>query len=151
MSEINPIRLFVSHLYANDEAYSRVFEYLESAINFFYKNYATPDKPPRSKEREALKEDLRRQINEAEIVILLSALHERDPIMIEFQALYAKSCDKPVIVMEPFGTGKPVAKELLGLADAVLAWNGREMADKIRQHARHEDTTRWDVIEFKLD
>ena len=151
MSEINPIRLFVSHLYANDEAYSRVFEYLESAINFFYKNYATPDKPPHSKEREALKEDLRRQINEAEIVILLSALHERDPIMIEFQALYAKSCDKPVIVMEPFGTGKPVAKELLELADAVLAWNGREMADKIRQHARHEDTTRWDVIEFKLD
>jgi hypothetical protein len=151
VSEINPIRLFVSHLYANDEAYSRVFEYLESAINFFYKNYATPDKPPRSKEREALKEDLRRQINEAEIVILVSALHERDPIMIEFQALYAKSCDKPVIVMEPFGTGKPVAKELLELADAVLAWNGREMADKIRQHARHEDTTRWDVIEFKLD
>ena len=151
MSEINPIRLFVSHLYANDEAYSRVFEYLESAINFFYKNYATPDKPPRSKEREALKEDLRRQINEAEVVILLSTLHERDPVMIEFQGLYAKSCDKPVIVMEPFGTGKPVAKELLGLADAVLAWNGREMADKIRQHARHEDTTRWDVIEFKLD
>ncbi len=151
MSEINPIRLFVSHLYANDEAYSRVFEYLESAINFFYKNYATPDKPPRSKEREALKEDLRRQINEAEVVIILSALHARDPIMIEFQALYSKANDKPLIVMESFGTGKPVAKELLGLADAVLAWNGREMADKIRQHARHEDTTRWDVIEFKLD
>ncbi len=151
MSELNPIRLFVSHLYAPDEAYSRVFEYLESAINFFYKNYATPDKPPRSKEREALKEDLRRQINEAEVVILLSTLHERDPVLIEFQALYAKASDKPVIVMEPFGTGKPVAKELLELADVVIGWNGREMADKIRQQARHEDTTRWDVIEFKLD
>ena len=55
MSESNPIRLFVSHLYAPDEAYFRMFEYLESAINFFYKNCATPDKPPRSKEREALK------------------------------------------------------------------------------------------------
>ena len=151
MSELNPIRLFVSHLYAPDEAYSRVFEYLESAINFFYKNYATPDKPPRSKEREALKEDLRRQISEAEVVILLSTLHERDPVLIEFQALYAKASDKPVIVMEPFGTGKPVAKELLELADVVIGWNGREMADKIRQQARHEDTTRWDVIEFKLD
>jgi len=151
VSELNPIRLFVSHLYAPDEAYSRVFEYLESAINFFYKNYATPDKPPRSKEREALKEDLRRQINEAEVVILLSTLHERDPVLIEFQALYAKASDKPVIVMEPFGTGKPVAKELLELADVVIGWNGREMADKIRQQARHEDTTRWDVIEFKLD
>jgi hypothetical protein len=151
MSESNPIRIFVSHLYAPDEAYFRVFEYLESAINFFYKNCATPDKPPRSKERESLKEDLRQQMKDAEIVLVLSTLHERDPVLIEFQALYAKSCDKPVIVMEPFGTGKPVAKELLELADEVVGWNGREMADKIRQNARHEDTTRWDVIEFKLD
>ncbi len=151
MSESNPIRLFVSHLYAPDEAYFRVFEYLESAINFFYKNYATPDQPPHSKEREALKEDLRKQINEAEVVIILSALHARDPILIEFQALYSKASDKPVIVMEAFGTGKPVPKELRELADQVVAWNGREMADAIRQQARHEDTTRWDVIEFKPD
>ncbi len=37
------------------------------------------------------------------------------------------------------------------LADEVVGWNGRDMADNIRQQARHEDTTRWDVIEFKLD
>ena len=151
MSESNPIRLFVSHLYAPDEAYFRVFEYLESAINFFYKNCATPDQPPRSKGREALKEDLRRQMKDAEVILVLCALHERDAVLIEFQALYAKSCDKPVIVMEAFGTGKPVPKELRELADQVVAWNGREMADAIRQQARHEDTTRWDVIEFKLD
>jgi len=151
VSESNPIRLFVSHLYAPDEAYYRVFEYLESAINFFYRNCSTPDKPPRSKERESLKEDLRHQMKDAEIIVVLSALHERDPVLIEFQALYAKSCDKPLIVMEAFGTGKPVPKELRELADAVVPWNGREMADQIRQQARHEDTTRWDVIEFKPD
>ncbi len=84
-------------------------------------------------------------------MIILSDLHARDPTLIEFQALYSKANDKPVIVMEPFGTGAPVAKELRELADEVIGWNGREMADKIRQQARHEDTTRWDVIEFKLD
>jgi len=141
----------VSHLYAPDEAYFRVFEYLESAINFFYKNCSTPDAPPRSMERETLKEDLRRQISESEIVIILSDLFGRDPILIEFQALYAKSSEKPVLVMEPFGTGKPVPKELSELADDVVGWNTRDVSDKIRQQARHEDTTRWDVIEFKLD
>ena len=151
MSEANPIRLFVSHLYAPDEAYFRVFEYLESAINFFYKNCSTPDKPPRSMERESLKEDLRKQINEAEIVLILADLHARDPILIEFQALYTKANEKPVLIMEPFGTGKPVPKELRELADEVIGWNTRDMSDKIRQQARHEDTTRWDVIEFKLD
>jgi hypothetical protein len=25
------------------------------------------------------------------------------------------------------------------------------LVDAVRKHARHEDTTRWDTIEFKLD
>lgn len=151
MSESNPIRLYVSHLYAPDEAYFRVFEYLESSPNFFYVNLATPDRPPRSKERESLKEDLRRQINESEVVVLLSSMYANDAALIEFQALYAKASDKPLIVMEAFGTGQPVPAKLRELADAVVPWNGREMADAIRRQARHEDTTRWDTIEFKLD
>ena len=151
MSESNPIRLYVGHLYAPDEAYFRVFEYLESSPNFFYVNFATPDRPPRSKEKESLKEDLRRQINESEVVVLLSSMYASDAALIEFQALYAKACDKPLIVMEPFGTGQPVPTKLRELADSVLPWNGREMADAIRRQARHEDTTRWDTIEFKLD
>lgn len=151
MSESNPYRIFVSHLYAVDEVYVRVFEYLESVPNFYYKNCSTPDKPPRSKEREAIREDLRRQILEAEVVIVLSSMIDRDAVLIEFQALCAKSLEKPLIVMEPFGAGKPVAKELRELADEVVAWSGREISDAIRRQGRHEDTTRWDVIEFKLD
>ncbi len=38
MSQQNPIRLFVSHSFKPDDDYLRVFEYLESAVNFFYKN-----------------------------------------------------------------------------------------------------------------
>ncbi len=151
VSEENPVRLFVSHLYAPDEAYFRTFEFLESTPNFFYRNVAEPENLPRSKEKEALKEDLRRQIDQAELVLVLSALHARDAALIEFQALYAKANDKPVVVMEPFGTGEPVPAKLRELADEVVAWNGREMTDAIRRQARHEDTTRWDTIEFKLD
>ena len=83
--------------------------------------------------------------------MLLSSLYERDAVLIEFQALYAKSCDKPLVVMEPFGMETPMPAKLREMADEVVAWNGRDMADAIRRQARHEDTTRWDVIEFKLD
>ena len=151
MTENDPIRLYVTHLYAPDEAYFRVFEYLESQPNFYYKNLATPDRPPRAKEKEAIREDLRRQMTDAEAVVLLSSLYERDPGLIEFQALYAQSCEKPLIVMEPFGTDAKVPDNLREMADEVVGWNGRDMADAIRRQARHEDTTRWDVIEFKLD
>ena len=151
MSENNPIRLFVGHLYAPDEAYFRVFEYLESAPNFFYVNLATPDRPPRGRDREVLKEDLRRQMSDAEAVVLPASLYAQDPVLIEFQALYAKTCDRPLIVLESFGTGAPVPARLRELADEVVPWNSRDLADAIRRHARHQDTTRWDTIEFKPD
>ncbi len=149
--EGNPIRLFVTHLYAPDESYFRVFEYLESQPNFYYTNLSTPDKPPRSKEKEAIREDLRRQMTDAEVVIVLSTLYLRDLTAIEYQCLYAQSCDKPMVVLEPFGTTEAVPEKLRELAAEVVPWNGREMGDAIRRQARHEDTTRWDVIEFKLD
>ena len=149
--EGNPIRLFVTHLYAPDETYFRVFEYLESQPNFYYSNLSTPDKPPRSKEKEAIREDLRRQMADSEVVVALSTLYLRDPTGIEYQCLFAQSCDKPMVVMEPFGTTEPVPDKLREFAEEVVPWNGREMGDAIRRQARHEDTTRWDVIEFKLD
>jgi hypothetical protein len=151
VTEDDPIRLFVTHLFEPDESYFRVFEYLESQPNFFYANLATPDRPPRSREKEAIREDIRRQMTDAEVVVALSTLHQRDPAAIEWQCLYAQSCDKPLVVMEPFGATEPVPAKLRELADEVVPWNGREMCDAIRRQARHEDTKRWDVIEFKLD
>lgn len=151
MSQENPIRLFVSHLYAPDDEYFRVFEYLESAVNFFYRNLSAPDKPPRRFDKESIKEGLRTQMADAEVILILTTLHARDPALIEFQALYAQACEKPIIVMEPFGTGETVPAKLRDVADEVVSWNTREMADAIRRQARHEETTRWDTIEFKLD
>jgi hypothetical protein len=151
VSQENPIRVFVSHLFQPDDDYQRLFEYLESARNFFYRNLSAPENLPRSAEKEAVKEELRRQMTDAEIVVVLSSLFARDQVLTEFQALYAKACDKPVVVVEPFGSTQPIAKRLLDLADEVVPWNERGLADAIRRQARHEETTRWDVVEFKLD
>lgn len=151
MSEDNPIRLFVSHLFAPDEEYFRVFEYLESAPNFYYSNVSAPEKPPRARDPISLQEALRLQIDGAEAVLVLAKLFERSPALIEFQAVYAKSQDKAVIVVEPFGAGASIPARLKELADSVVGWNERDMTDVIRLQARHEDTTRFDVIDFKMD
>ena len=37
------------------------------------------------------------------------------------------------------------------LADEVVDWDERALVDAIKRQARHEDTTRWDTIEFKMD
>ena len=54
VTQRNPIRLFVSHVWHPDDDYHRVFEYLESASNFFYRNTSTPENRPKG-EREALR------------------------------------------------------------------------------------------------
>jgi Na+-transporting NADH:ubiquinone oxidoreductase subunit NqrB len=150
MSQANPIRLFVTHAWQASDDYLRVFEYLESARNFFYRNYSTPDKPPAA-EREAQREDLRRQIAPVEAVIALPSLYDTHKDLLTFQMLYAQASNKAVVLMKPFGAHLELPKAITDLASETVEWDERALVDAIRREARHEETTRWDTIEFKLD
>jgi hypothetical protein len=149
VSQQNPVRLFVSHVFEPSDDYHRVFEYLESSHNFYYRNCSDPEHKPES--REAMKEELRRQIALAEVVIVPSSLYKKSYDWIDFQLNCAKGLDKPVIVLEAFGLKEKVPVQLEALGDEIIEWNERSIADAIRRQARHEDTARWDVIDFKPD
>jgi len=151
MSQRDPIRVYVTHLWEESDDYLRVFEYLESARNFFYLNLSTPDARPAG-DKEHQKESFRRQIDRAEVVLALASLHRIDREMLTFQLLYAQACRKPVVLTKRFG-GKdtPLPAEISDLANLVVDWDERALVDAIRAEARHENTNRWDVIEFKLD
>jgi hypothetical protein len=151
VSQANPFRLYITHAWEMSDDYLRVFEYLESARNFFYRNYATPDKPVAG-DKEALREDLRRQIAPVECAIALSSLFDAHQDLLMFQLLFAQASKKPVLLMRPFGGGgKEPSKAVLDLANETVPWDERALVDAIRTHARHEKTGRWDTIEFKLD
>jgi hypothetical protein len=64
---------------------------------------------------------------------------------------FAKAADRPVVAMENFGSTEPLAKAIKDLADEVSAWNERSLIDALKRQARHQESTRWDTIEFKLD
>ena len=150
ITQQNPIRLFVCHVWVEDDDYHRIFEYVESSPNFFYRNTSTPDARP-SGDKEALRESLRKQIAEAEVMIVPAALYRRNVDWVEFQMHCAKAYDKPIIVLEPFGSTDTIAPAVQELADDVVPWDQRQLVDAIKREARHEETTRFDVIEFKLD
>ena len=150
ISQQNPVKLFVSHVFEPADDYDRVFEYLESSHNFYYRNCSDPERRG-SGERESLKEELRRQINQAEVVIIVSGLYKQHQELIDFQLNCAKGLNKRVVVVEFFGVKQKLPVQLEALADEVVEWNEREIADAIRRQARHEDTARWDVIDFKMD
>jgi hypothetical protein len=150
MSQANPLRLFVTHAWEASDEYLRVFEYLESANNFFYRNYSTPDRSP-SGDMEARREDLRRQIAPAEVIIALSSLLDTNESLLMFQLLFAQASNKPIVLMKPFGTQRDLPKALLQAANEIVDWDERALVDALRRQARHEDTTRFDTIEFKLE
>jgi hypothetical protein len=125
VTQKNPIRLFVCHVWADNDDYLRIFEYLESTANFFYRNTSTPDKKPAG-DREALRDDLRKQIGEAEVVLLPATLYRQNIDWIEFQLHCAKAYDKPVLVLEPFGGKETLAPAVQELADDIIPLDQRQ-------------------------
>ena len=150
VSQANPVRIFITHAWENSDDYLRVFEYLESSRTFFYRNYSTPEVRPQG-DKEALRDNLRKQIAPAEAVIALASLGDTQKDLLVFQLLYAGASHKPVVLMKPFGVRAEPPKEIVELATEVVEWDERALVDAIRRQARHEDTTRWDTIEFKLE
>ena len=149
ISQQNPVKIFVAHGFEQSEDYLRVFEYLESSRNFFYLNCSLPDY--RAVNPEQLKTELRRQINAAEVVVVPSTLFHTHRELIDFQVNCAKGMEKPVIVLEAFGVKEKMPVQLEALADEIVGWDDRSLVDAIRRQARHEETTRWETVEFKLD
>jgi hypothetical protein len=150
MSEANPIRVFVTHTFAETPDYHRVFEYMESTPNFFYRNCSAPDKAPTAGGKEALKEELRNQIKAAEVVVVLSALYADNEYWVTYQMDAAQALDRPLIALPVFGRAVKLPDDIVARAAAVVEWNSRQIVDAVRLQARHENTARWDVIEFKL-
>lgn len=150
ISQQNPVRIFVAHPFEEAEDYLRVFEYLESSHNFYYRNVSVPDQKYLANLEDA-RTELRRQIGLSEVVIIPAGLYKHHRDWIEFELNCAKGFDKPVVVLEFFGVKDKLPVQLEVLSDERVEWNERSIADAIRRQARHEDTARWDVIDFKLD
>ncbi len=149
ISQQSPARVFVAHNFEHSDDYVRVFEYLESLHNFYYRNCSDPDRP--LAEPDKMKEELRKQIALAEVTIIPAALYRTQRETVDFILNCAKGLDKPVIVLETFGIKEKIPVQLEALGDEIIEWDARTLADAIRRQARHEDTARWDVVEFKLD
>ena len=85
------------------------------------------------------------------MVIVVPAAYRREPELVLFQLNFAKAADRPIVALENFGSTEDLPKAIKDLADEVSAWNERNLIDALKRQARHEDTNRWETIEFKMD
>ncbi len=150
MSEDNPIRIFVTHTFSDHPDYSRVFEYLESATNFFYKNCSDPSELPAPGGKEAERNALSAQIKAAEIVLFPAGMYSADQDSLSYQMGVAKASGIPIVALEPFGGVEEIHADIATQVQGTVEWNDRLIVDMVRHHARGEETTRFETIEFEM-
>ncbi len=148
MTEDNPIRMFVTHNFVEDDDYMRVFEFLEGVDRFFYMNCSKPENVPGSGGLEAIKDELISQIKTCEAVVVLATHYIENAELVSFQMDVAAANEKPMIAIRPFGGMVETPEALVERVKEHIDWNNREIADALRRQARLEDTARWDVVDF---
>lgn len=148
MSEQNPIRVFVTHAFDESDDYLRIFEFLECVDRFYYLNVSRPEERPASGGMNEIKDVLIRQIKASEAVIVVPSAYARQPDLVNFMMDAADANGRPMIVIRPFGHVDPTPQALIDRAKEHIEWNAREMVDALKRQARHEDTARWEVVDF---
>lgn len=148
MSESNPIRVFATHSFEDDDDYLRVFEFLESVDRFYYLNVSKPENIPASGGAQAIRDELIEQIKQSEVVLLLPSVYAQSPDLVRIMMDIAKAHKIKMIGIRPYGGVIDTPPEIVDRAVEIIEWNDREMVDAIKRVARGEDTSRWEVIDF---
>ena len=149
MSEQDPIRVFATHCFEENDDYLRVFEFLESVDRFYYLNVSKPENVPMTGGDQAFRDELIAQIKQSETVLLLSSVYEQRPDLLHFMMDAAKANDIKMIGVRPYaGSIQDTPEEIVERAEEIIEWNERAMVDAIKRHARGENSARWEVLDF---
>jgi hypothetical protein len=148
VSEKNPIRVFVTHLFHEGDDYLRVFEFLESDDRFYYLNVSKPENIPAEGGMESIKDEFIGQIKGSEVVVILPAVYEQKPDLVNYMMDVAEANGIGMIAIRPFGGVAETSPKIVARVAEHIDWNAREMVDAIKRVARGEDTARWEVIDF---
>lgn len=125
--------LFISHSWAYSNAYDKLVILLNKKPGFGYRNYSVPKDDPihNAKYDYQLKEAIRRQIQPASCVIILAGVYSTYSKWINIEIELAKSMNKRIIAIEPWGAEKTSAIVKFS-ADVIVKWNTDSIISAIR-------------------
>lgn len=148
MSEKNPIRVFVTHVFEEGDDYLRIFEFLESDDRFYYLNVSKPEQAPSDGKIESIKDELISQIKASEAMIVLPEAYDKNADLVSYMMDVAEANSIGMLGVRPFGGMSETPKEIVERAGDPIDWNARQLIDGLKLTARGEDTQRWEVIDF---
>lgn len=122
--DLKVYHLFISHNGEGDEEYLTFIQRLIEAPDFEWEDHGAPGKNS--------PQELRDQIEPAEIVVILTGLYSRHHDLIQTQVKIAQELEKPIILIRPYGM-EEVPGNLEEIADGVVGWNRVCIVERIQE------------------
>ena len=131
--------LFISHSWADDDAYQKLIHLLNSETDFSYRDYSVPKDDPLDSDGtdENLYNAIKTQIARSSVVLILMGVEATGSKWISQEIRIAKSgfrIPKPVIAIESSGNNNNLAIVKQG-ADRIVDWNPASIVSAIREIA----------------
>lgn len=133
----NTHNLFISHSWSYGDSYTKLVQMLDNRSHFFYRNYSLPKDDPihNARNRKQLYEAIKRQIQYAHVVIIMSGVYSTYSEWINYEIEIAAkgfTVPKPILAVEPRGSQR-TSKIVTDAADLVVGWNTESIVSGIRE------------------
>ena len=125
--------LFISHSWAYSDAYEKLVNLLNAKTYFNYKNYSVPKNDPihNVPYEYQLKEAIRKRMQPASCVLIMAGVYSTYSKWINIEIELAKSMNKKIIAIEPWGSEK-TSRTVKDAADVIVGWNTDSIVNAIR-------------------
>ncbi|MBU1219431.1 TIR domain-containing protein [Myxococcota bacterium] len=127
--------IFISHAWAYTHHYNKIVEWLDNAPNFSWSNCSVPshDGLP-DKTSIGLAQGMTRQINPAQVVLILGGMYAAHSEWIEYEISEALRLQKIIIGIKPWGQERvPTIVQNASICDMV-GWNSTSIIQAIRDY-----------------
>jgi len=127
--------IFISHAWAYNQHYYKIVEWLNDASNFSWSNCSVPshDGLP-DKTSAGLSRGMTRQINPAQIVLILGGMYAAHSDWIEYEISEAQRLDKTIIGVKPWGQERvPQIVQDASICE-MIGWNSASVVQAIRYY-----------------
>lgn len=125
--------IFISHSWSYSDAYEKLIRLIDSNPYFHYKNYSVPKNDPihNANNDYQLKTKIKNQMQHASCILILAGVYSSYSKWINIEIELAKSMDKKIIAIEPWGAEKTSAI-VKNASDATVKWNADSIIKAIR-------------------
>ena len=125
--------LFISHSWSYSDAYEKLTAMLTAKPYFNYKDYSVPKDDPihNTYNDYQLREAIRKQMQPASCVLIMVGVYATYRKWINIEIELAKSMDKKIIAIEPWGSER-TSLTVKNAADVIVKWNTDSIVSAIR-------------------